>query len=91
MTERFEIVAKALEKMLEDKKYATVRDVLVTMNPADIAAVFADMEEERLPLLFRLLPKEQTAETFVEMEPDAQELLIRSFSDNELKQIVDEL
>ena len=91
MTERFEIVAKALEKMLEDKKYATLRDILVTMNPADIAAVFADMEQERLPLLFRLLPKELAAETFVEMEPDAQELLIRSFSDNELKEIVDEL
>ena len=91
MTERFEIVAQALEKMLDDKKYATVRDILVTMNPADIAAVFADMDEERLPLLFRLLPKETAAETFVEMEPDAQELLIRSFSDNELKQIVDEL
>ena len=91
MTERFEIVAKALEKMLEDKKYATLRDILVTMNSADIAAVFADMEQERLPLLFRLLPKELAAETFVEMEPDAQELLIRSFSDNELKEIVDEL
>ena len=91
MTERFEIVAKALEKMLEDKKYAALRDVLVTMNPADIAAVFADMEEDRLPLLFRLLPKELAAETFVEMEQDAQALLIRSFSDNELKQIVDEL
>ena len=91
MTERFEIVAKALEQMLENKKYATVRDILVTMNPADIAAVFADMEEERLPLLFRLLPKELAAETFVEMEVDAQELLIRSFSDNELKEIVDEL
>ena len=91
MTERFEIVAKALENMLESKKYATLRDILVTMNPADIAAVFADMEQERLPLLFRLLPKELAAETFVEMEPDAQELLIRSFSDNELKEIVDEL
>lgn len=56
MTERFEIVAKALENMLESKKYATLRDILATMNPADIAAVFADMEQERLPLLFRLLP-----------------------------------
>ena len=41
--------------------------------------------------MFRLLPKEQAAETFVEMEPDAQELLIRGFSDSELKSIVDEL
>jgi magnesium transporter len=41
--------------------------------------------------MFRLLPKETAAETFVEMEPDAQELLIRGFSDNELKEVLDEL
>ena len=91
MTERFEIVEKALQQMLEDKKYATVRDILVTMNPADIAAVFSGLEEQKLPVTFRLLPKELAAETFVEMEPEEQELLIRSFSDNELKEVVDEL
>jgi len=91
MAERFEIVTKALLRMLEEKKYAGLRDILLVMNPSDIATLFLDMEEERLPLLFRLLPKELAAETFVEMEPEAQELLIRSFSDNELKQIVDEL
>ena len=91
MAERFEIVTKALLKMLEEKKYAALRDILVVMNPADIAALFDDMDEDRIPLLFRLLPKELAAESFVEMESDAQELLIRSFSDNELKQIVDEL
>ena len=91
MAERFEIVTKALLKMLEEKKYAALRDILLVMNPADIAALFDDIEPERIPLLFRLLPKEQAAETFVEMESDAQELLIRSFSDNELKEIVDEL
>ena len=91
MLERFEIVEKAIEAMLEDKKYATLRDILVTMNPADIAALFASVEATRLPVLFRLLPKELAAETFVEMEPEAQELLIRTFSDNELKEVVDEL
>ncbi len=91
MAERFEIVEKALLRMLEEKKYATMRDILVTMNPSDIAAIFEDLEERQIPLMFRLLTKEQAAETFVEMEPDAQELLIRSFSDNELKEIVDEL
>ena len=78
MTERFEIVEKALVKMLEEKKYATLRDILVTMNPADISAVFSGLEEQKLPLLFRLLPKELAAETFVEMEPEEQELLILS-------------
>ena len=91
MNERFELVQKALETMLEEKKYATLRDILITMNPADIAALFSSTEETKIPLLFRLLPKELAAETFVEMETEEQELLIKSFSDNELKEIVDEL
>ncbi len=91
MAERFEIVEKALSSLLTDKKYATLRDILVTMNPSDIAAIFDTLEETRIPLLFRLLPKELAAETFVEMESDAQELLIRSFSDSELKEVLDEL
>ncbi|MBE6958310.1 MAG: magnesium transporter [Ruminococcaceae bacterium] len=91
MAERFEIMEKALLKMLEEKKYLPLREMLSTMNPSDVAGLFADLEEDRIPLAFRLLPKELAAETFVEMEPDAQELLIRSFSDNELKEIVDEL
>ena len=91
MAERFEIMEKALLAMLEEKKYLTLREMLSTMNPSDVAGLFADLEETRIPLVFRLLPKELAAETFVEMEPDAQELLIRSFSDNELKEIVDEL
>ncbi|MDD5953747.1 MAG: magnesium transporter [Firmicutes bacterium] len=91
MAERFEIVQKALVKMLEDKKYTTLRDILVTMNPSDVAGLFEDLEEKQIPLMFRLLDKEQAAETFVEMDPDAQELLIRGFSDNELKEVLDEL
>ena len=91
MAERFEIVTKALRKMLEEKKYSALRDILVVMYPSDIAELFSDLEEQQIPLLFRLLPKELAAETFVEMEPDAQELLIRGFSDNELKEVLDEL
>ena len=91
MAERFELVEKALIKMLEDKKYATLRDILITMNPSDIAGIFTGLEEKQIPLLFRLLPKELAAETFVEMEIEAQELLIRGFSDNELKEVINEL
>ena len=91
MAERFEIVEKAVLTMLEEKKYPTLRDILVTMNPSDVAGLFDCLEEKQIPLMFRLLPKELAAETFVEMEPEAQELLIRSFSDNELKEVLDEL
>ena len=82
---------RTIALLLEEKKYMTLRDILVTMNPSDVAALFDALPEDRLPLLFRLLPKEQAAETFVEMEPEAQQLLIHGFSDTELKQVVDEL
>ena len=91
MAERFEIVEKALIRMMEDKKYSTLRDILATMNPSDVAAVFAGLKDEKIPVIFRLLPKELAAETFVEMETEDQELLIRGFSDNELKEVLDEL
>ncbi len=91
MAEHNVTVESTLDALLGEKKYATIRDILSTMNPADIASVFEEMEEERLPLLFRLLPKELAAEAFVEMEPEAQELLIRGFSDSELREVLDEL
>ena len=91
MNERFELVEQALEKMLQERQYSALRTMLVTMNPSDIAGLFSDLDGHQISLLFRLLPKELAAETFVEMEPDEQETLVRGFSDNELKEILDEL
>ena len=70
MAEHTIIMQTTLQKLLEEKKYSTLRDILVTMKPADIAAIFDEMEAARLPLLYRLLPKELAADTFVEMEPE---------------------
>ncbi len=91
MAERNATLETTIEALTEQKKYPALRDILVTMNPADIAILFDGLEEHTLPLLFRLLPKDMAAETFVEMDPDSQELLIRGFSDSELKEVVDEL
>ena len=91
MAEHALTIESMLLSLLDEKKYASLRDILTTINPADIAAIFEDLEQDRLPLLFRLLPKELAAETFVEMDPETQELLIRGFSDNELKEVIDEL
>ena len=89
--ERVATLEGTLTALVEGKKYTALREILVTMNAADIAAILAEVPQEKLPLLFRLLPKELAAEAFVEMEPDEQELLIQGFSDNELKEVVDEL
>ncbi len=91
MPEREALMTATLTALVEGKKYAALRDIFVTMQPADIAILLEDAEENKRPLLFRLLPKELAAETFVEMESDTQELLIRGFSDAELKEVVDEL
>ena len=91
MAEHSVTVENTLQTLLTDKKYSTIRDILVTMNPADIAAVFSGVEPDKQPLLFRLLPKELAAESFVEMESEEQESLIRGISDKELRQVMDEL
>ncbi len=84
-------VDRMLAALLEEKKYTSIRDVLITMNPADIAAVFEELDQRQLSLLYRLLPKELAAETFVEMDPENQQQLIRSFSDSELREVLEEL
>ncbi len=77
--------------LLDEKKYSELKNLLSEMNEADIAAVLKELPQEKLPLLYRILPKELAAEVFVNMDSDAQEFLIRAFSDNELREVLDEL
>ena len=69
-----------ISDLLSQKKYAAIRNILNDMNPADIAELLNDFPLNNLPLLFRLLPKELAAETFVEMDSDVQTHLITGFS-----------
>ena len=91
MTEQFELLEEEIIRLLEEKSYTQLRELLAEMNPVDIGIIMSDLEERKIPILFRLLPKELAAETFVEMDSDAQELLIQGFSDNELKEIINEM
>ena len=76
--ERTELLKK-IEDDLERKQYAHLRDLLLPLEAADIAALCEEMDD-KVPLMFRLLPKELAAEVFVELDSDEQEILIRSFS-----------
>ncbi len=78
-------------QLLESKRYAALRRELAEMKPMDLAPVFEELDNEKRTLLFRLLPKELAADTFVELDADMQQQLIKNFSDNELKAVVDEL
>ncbi len=85
----------SLEEMLTDlvqsKQYAKIKELLADLNPSDVASICNSLDEPSLPIVFRLLPKETAADAFVEMESDIQEILIKAFSDTELKQVVNEL
>lgn len=80
-----------IKQYLEEKKYSKVRETLLAENAIDIAALFTEIDPEKLLLVFRLLPKELAAEVFVEMDSDMQMHLIRGFNDTELHAVFDEL
>ena len=88
--------ARVLE-LLQSKQYAALHRYLDTLNPADIAETMDDLladeliTRDDLPRIFRLLPKELAADTFVEMDSDLQQALIDAFSDRELREVIDDM
>ena len=83
--------AEAVIQMMEEKRFARLRELLSDFPAADIAELFLDIPDDKDPLLFRILPKEMAADVFVEMDTDAQERLLYSFSDRELGEVFSEL
>ena len=80
-----------LETLLEERKFSGAGAIVKDMNPADAAWILEELPEQRMPILFRLLPKELAADTFAYMEPESQELLVRGFSDRELDEVMEQL
>lgn len=61
------------------------------INGADFPSIFEAVDDKDMIIIFRLLNKEEAAEIFAELDADLQEKLINSFSDKELKYVVDNL
>ena len=80
-----------LTSLLEEKKYAEIRNLLTDMNVADIAEVMDDMENEDSLRLFRILPKTKAADVFANLEMDDQQYIIQALSDTEAANIIDNL
>lgn len=76
---------------IEEKKFSRLRQILAEMNPADIAIILEEVNENDLPIVFRILPKELAAEVFAYIDSDMQHFLIEKFSDTELKAVLEEL
>ncbi len=86
-----EDIVREISSLYKGKRYLDIKSILTEINPADIASLFDEFSVEEQILFFRLLPKEEAAETFVELDNDTQEAIIRAFSDTELREVIDEL
>ena len=71
-----EETAHEISELFAKKEFHKIKNILIEINPTDIAAIFDELPKEQMLLLFRLLPKEEAAETFVELDGDMQEALI---------------
>lgn len=78
-------------ELLTKRKFTELKAVLSEINPADLVEYLEAIPQNELLLVFRILPKELAAETFVEMDSDMQMQLITAFSDKELRDMLAEL
>ena len=78
-------------KLLENKKFNTLKEELKEMNSADIPSLLEKLEKKQVVKLFRILSKKQAGEAFSYMEPDMKEKLIHDLTDVELRNVIDEL
>ena len=79
-----------LEELINDRKFYDIKLLLQELEPADISLLLEEFPD-KIGTLFRILPKDLAAETFVEMSSENQEALLCSFTDNEIKAVMDEL
>ena len=92
MSEEMQQLFEKLTAFYEERKFADLRILLLDMEPADIAGFMEhNLDDKDQIRFFRLLPKELASDVFVEIDSDTQEHLIRSFSDTELKAVIDDM
>lgn len=80
-----------LWELLENRDMKQLRRVMEDMNEFDAAEFLTEIEDNRMPMVFRLLSKETAAEVFANLEPPDQERIINSITDSELAGIIEEL
>lgn len=77
--------------LLRAKEFKAVRSILDVMNVVDIASLLSELEDKELALAFRLIPKAKAADVFAEMDNQMQAYLVEMFTQQELKDLLDNL
>jgi magnesium transporter len=84
-------IVEILKELLDARQYTMLRQTISEMNTVDIAAAMGEMEDEDSLKMFRILPKDMAADVFADLELDDQQYIIRSLSDREASNIIDNL
>ena len=78
-------------EMLEQRKFKELKEQLENMHPVDIAEMLQEFDDKQMILIFRILAKDEAAETFTEMTSDMRSVILKSLTDSEIKEVMDEL
>lgn len=78
-------------EMLANRQYKELKAELEKMYPVDLAEMLEDFEEKQMIIVFRLLAKEEAADTFTYLSSDMREVLINALTDSEIKEVMDEM
>lgn len=89
--EEMEAVFEKFIQLMDSGDYGTLKKELNEENPANIAEFFEELSAEKQLFIFRLLTKDMAAEAFSYMDSDTQEHIVQSITDNEVRNIVDEM
>ena len=80
-----------LLKLLIKKQYVKLREVTEEEQPADLAELLEELDENNRLVVFRLLKKEVATEAFAYMSDEARDDLVNAFSDVELVSAIEEM
>lgn len=78
-----------LLELLTDKKYLELKKGLSEYNSVDLAELLLDMEDKDLAFVFRMIDKDKAAEVFSYMDDDQRQVLLQSFTSQEIRLILD--
>ena len=80
-----------LTELLDRRDMKELQRRMEELNEFDVAEFLSEIDDNRMPMVFRLLSKETAADVFANFDPPEQERIINAITDSELAGIIDEL
>ena len=87
----WEAIEKRLNDLLEKGRHGELRGAMMMLNEVDIAQYMENLDKEKLLLVFRILPKDISADVFSYMSAEQKQTLIESIGDQEIRTLIDDM